>query len=78
LLPDNDGRFEISAAGARRVRRAADLDVPIGALGAIYLGGTSVAEMVAAGMINERKRGAAARADLLLHSTPAPFCGTFF
>jgi predicted acetyltransferase len=78
VLPHNDGRYEIDAAGARRVRRAADLDVPIDALGAIYLGGTSVTELVAAGRIGERRRGAAARADLLLHSLPAPWCGTFF
>ncbi len=78
VLPQNDGRFEISAAGARRVRRAADLDVPIDSLGAIYLGGTSVTELVIAGRIGERRAGAAARADMLLHSALAPWSGTYF
>ena len=78
LLAENDGRYEIGPSGAKRVRRAADLDVPIDALGAIYLGGTSVTELVNAGRIVERKAGAAARADLLLRSTPSPWSGTFF
>jgi len=78
VLPANDGRYEISGAGARRVRRTADLDVPIDCLGAVYLGGTTMTELVAAGRVSERRRGAAVRADRLLHSPVAPWCGTFF
>jgi predicted acetyltransferase len=78
ILPANSGRYEIAAGGATRSRRAADLDLSIELLGAIYLGGTSVSELVAAGRVDERRRGAAARADLLLHSALAPWCGSFF
>jgi predicted acetyltransferase len=78
LLPANDGNYELSASGARRVRRRADLLVPIDALGAIYLGGTSVAELVGAGQIHEVRRGAAARADALLRSPLGAWCGTYF
>ena len=78
LLPQNDGRWELAAGGARRVKRAPDLELPIAELGAVYLGGTSVSELVAAGRIIERRRGGAARADALLRSPLAPFCGVFF
>jgi predicted acetyltransferase len=78
ILPENDGRYELSADGVRRVRARPDLRLGIDVLGAVYLGGVSVSELVAAGRITEVARGAAARADALLHHPVAPWCGTFF
>lgn len=78
VLPDNDGRYEISAEEVHKVRRAPDLVLPIEVLGAVYLGGPSFVSLVAAGRIEERRRGAALVADRLFHSALAPWCGTFF
>jgi len=78
VLPANDGRYELAAEGARRVKRRPDVRLDVDALGAVYLGGTSMSELLAAGRIDELTRGAAARADLLLHHPVAPWSGTFF
>ncbi len=78
FLPENVGRYEIGNGGCRRVRRAAELVVPIDSLGAVSLGGTSFAELAAAGRLVERKRGAIGRADRMFHSALAPWCGTPF
>ena len=48
-----------------------DLTVGVGALGATYLGGVSWSRLVAAGLVEEHRPGAAARADLMF-LTPAP------
>jgi len=78
ILPDNVGRYEVGAAGCRRVRRAAEIRLGIAELGAVVLGGTSFGELAAAGRLQEIKRGSLARADQLFHSPVAPWCGTNF
>lgn len=75
---DNVARFEVGNEGCRRVRRAAELSMPVDMVGAVLLGGTSFGELVAARRIVERRPGAAARADRLFHAPLQPWCGTFF
>ena len=77
------GRFELDAdeAGAatcKPVRRAADLEMTIADLGAVYLGGASFTALAAAGRVVERRAGALARADQLFAHHPLPWCSTFF
>jgi predicted acetyltransferase len=78
ILPDNGGRFEVTAGGVRRVRRGPDLRLDVSTLAAAYLGGTSFSELASAGRVDEVRRGALARADGLFASRPLPWSGTFF
>jgi hypothetical protein len=43
-------------------------------LGATYLGGFSFAQLARAGLVEEARRGAAARADAIFASDRAPWC----
>ncbi|MEZ5231324.1 MAG: sterol carrier protein domain-containing protein [Acidimicrobiales bacterium] len=78
LLPANGGRFRIGPEHASRTGDGAELVVGIEELGALYLGGTRAADLVAAGRIAERRVGAAAALDALLAVPAAPWCGSFF
>ncbi len=51
-----------------------DLVVPVGALGAAYLGGTSWGRLAALGWVDERRDGATARAAAMFGSPRAPWC----
>ena len=48
------------------------------ALGAVYLGGFGFTELVRGGRVEEVRRGAAARADAIFASSPAPWCPEIF
>ncbi|MGD9750622.1 MAG: GNAT family N-acetyltransferase [Acidimicrobiia bacterium] len=78
LLPANGGRFRIGPEHASRTGDGAELVVGIEELGALYLGGTRAADLVAAGRTAERRVGAAAALDALLAVPAAPWCGSFF
>jgi len=58
--------------------QSADVTLSAGALGAAYLGGSSLAIMHRAGVVDEHRPGAVAQLDGLLHTRPAPFCNTWF
>jgi len=76
------GRYVLEGgpAGAecRRSDEAADLTLPVEALGSIYLGGTSVHALAEAGRIEEDRPGALALAAALFSSYRAPWCATWF
>jgi predicted acetyltransferase len=55
-----------------------DLTLPIGALGAMCMGGTPALVLAAAGQLDEEAPGATARLDALMSWSPAPFCSTNF
>ena len=59
-------------------KAAAEVRLPVAALGAAYLGGTSVARLHAAGWIDEEAPGGVARLDALLHSPTAPWSPTTY
>lgn len=78
-LPANTGAYRVAAAGGSRCRtKRPDLSVEVGVLGATYLGGTSWAELAAAGRVIEHRPGAIGDADRLFAHRPLPWCGTFF
>jgi hypothetical protein len=54
------------------VRKRPELVMGIAELGAIWLGGTRCTQLASAGRVEERTAGAAARADLLFATAPAP------
>ena len=76
------GRFELDAtpdgATCRASRRSADLTIPVGALGAAYLGGTRLMDAVRAGGAIEHTPGSLRRADALFRTADEPWCSTWF
>ena len=76
------GRFRLDAGpgGATCEPSTADPDltVPIGALGAAYLGGTGWARLAAAGWLDEHRAGAVERASALFTTPRAPWCAMTF
>jgi predicted acetyltransferase len=79
-FPDNVGVWRIADGKARRARAGARADVrlPVDALGAAYLGGVSIGQLVRAGEAEELVRGGAARADAVLAVDRQPWCAEVF
>ena len=80
--PDNTGTYRLESgpdgAMCERVDAAdADLQLTVDVLGAMYLGGASVATLAAAGRVSGSPE-AVARADLMFRSRPEPFCDLEF
>ncbi|MEV7725030.1 GNAT family N-acetyltransferase [Streptomyces sp. NPDC087917] len=75
-LPANSGRFRLKAGpdgvAYERARAAPDLTLDVRELAACYLGGTRVAELVAAGLVAEHAPGAAASLDTALATARLP------
>ena len=86
LLPANGGRWRLQcpgpadagAASCERTTAAADIVLPVAALGAGYLGGTRLGGLAAAGLVSERKPGTLARLSAAMYSDPAPWCPSTF
>lgn len=72
--PWNAGTWTLENGVARRSRRRPDLRLDVTSLGATYLGGFSFAQLSRAGLVEEARRGAAARADAIFASDRAPWC----
>ncbi|MBB1244276.1 GNAT family N-acetyltransferase [Streptomyces durbertensis] len=77
FLPRNTGRWRL--AGDRRgavcapTRDTADLSLGVAELGAVYLGGSTLTELAAAGRVTELRPGALAAASTAFGSDRAPF-----
>lgn len=78
LFPDNAGAWTIDDGVVRRGRRRADVRLPIDALGAAYLGGFGVSQLVRTGRAEELVRGGAARVDAVLAVDAHPWCPEIF
>ena len=86
LLPANAGRWRLQCPGpgdggtasCERTRAAADITLPVAALGAGYLGGTRLGALAAAGLVTERTPGALARLSAAMYADPAPWCPSGF
>ena len=83
LLPDNAGRWVVRGAAGQvpevaRTDRAADLALDVRELGAVYLGGVSLAELAAAGLVTERTPGSLARASVAFGWHRAPVASWVF
>ena len=72
------GRWSIGSGGCRPSDVPADVELSPAMLGAVSLGGMSVAMLVRAGRIREVTAGAARRLDAMLVVDPLPFFDTFF
>jgi predicted acetyltransferase len=78
----NAGRWELDAmpdgASVHRSSMDADLVLGIAELGAVFLGGVSLAELAMARRVEEQTPGAVARGDALLRTELAPWCPAVF
>ncbi|RBM23621.1 GNAT family N-acetyltransferase [Streptomyces sp. PT12] len=77
MCPWNAGRWRLSGgpggAVCARTGDAADLALPVRALGAAYLGGVSLASLAGAGLVGERRAGALAAAGAAFTGQLAPW-----
>jgi len=64
--------------GAERTDAAAGLRLDVPALGSVYLGGFTFAELARAGRVEELRPGALVRADELFRGDRAPWCVEIF
>jgi predicted acetyltransferase len=85
LLPANAGRWRLqcpepgaAAATCERTKTAADITLPVAALGAGYLGGSRLGALAAAGLITEHTQGTLAMLSAAMYSDPAPWCPSMF
>jgi predicted acetyltransferase len=67
-----------SGATCRPTKRAPDLTLAVGALGAAYLGGTRLRRAVLAHGAEEHRTGALVAAERLLRTADDPWCSTHF
>jgi predicted acetyltransferase len=74
----NAGRWTLEGGEAKKTRAAADLACDVTALGSVYLGGFTFAQLVRGGRVEELKPGAAAAADDLFRTDVLPWCPEIF
>jgi hypothetical protein len=65
-------------ASCERTSEPADIALPVQALGAVYLGGTRLGPMAAAGLVTELRPGTLAPLSAALSWDPAPWCPMLF
>jgi predicted acetyltransferase len=78
LLPENAGRWRVSAVGVERTDAAADLKLDITGLGTVYLGGFGFGDLVRGSRAEELTPGAAERGDALFRTGALPWCAEIF
>ena len=82
MVGSNAGRYALrlgpEGAEVRRVRRGPDVSLDVRELGAVYLGGPTLAELHRSGLVTEHRPGAVAAASVAFGWPVAPFCGDVF
>jgi predicted acetyltransferase len=78
FCPWNEGRYRLSGGACERTDAEPDLALDVTALGAAYLGGTTLRELAAAGRVRELREGALARASAAFRGDVAPWCPEIF
>ncbi|HEV2902675.1 MAG TPA: GNAT family N-acetyltransferase [Gaiellaceae bacterium] len=78
FCPWNAGRYRVGPDGVGRTEAAAELRMPVQALGSAYLGGFGFGELARAGRIEELVDGALDRADTLFRADRYPWCPEIF
>ena len=78
FMPENAGRWHVSASGAKRSDASADLALDVNGLGSVYLGGFTFGELVRASRARELRDGAAVEADALFGTAVQPWCAEIF
>jgi predicted acetyltransferase len=78
FCPWNAGRWRVGDGGATRSTEEPDLRCDVTALGSVYLGGFTWAQLAQALRVEEIRPGALARADALFRTARAPWCPEIF
>jgi predicted acetyltransferase len=78
FCPWNTGRYRLAGGGCERTEAEPDLALDASALGAAYLGGTTLRELAGAGRVVELHPGALARASAAFRGEVAPWCPEIF
>jgi predicted acetyltransferase len=78
FCPRNTGKWKLVDGDAKKTRAEADLACDVTALGSVYLGGFTFAQLVRGGRVEELKPGAAARADAMFRTDRQPWCPEIF
>jgi predicted acetyltransferase len=65
-------------ATCTRTSELAELSLPVDAIGSVFMGGVALRSLAYAGRIDEDRRGALERADLMFRSAIRPWCSTWF
>jgi len=78
FCPWNEGRWKLEAGQAARTDQEADLRCEVSALGSVYLGGFTFAQLARAGRVEELRPGGLERADALFRTDRAPWCPEIF
>ena len=78
FCPWNEGRWKLEGGEAAKSGDEPDLRLDVTALGSVYLGGFTFAQLARAGRVEELRDGAVARADDLFRSDRAPWCPEIF
>ncbi|HEU0303576.1 MAG TPA: sterol carrier protein domain-containing protein [Gaiellaceae bacterium] len=74
----NAGRWKLEGGEAKKTRAEADLACDVAALGSVYLGGFTFAQLLRGGRVDELKKGAAERADAIFRTAVQPWCPEVF
>jgi predicted acetyltransferase len=75
FCPWNEGCFTLDGS---KTMADPDLRLSVGALGSVFLGGFTFADLARAGLVEEVTEGALDRADALFRSDRAPWCPEIF
>jgi predicted acetyltransferase len=78
FLPDNAGRYRVTAGGTERTDAAADIRLDVTGLGSVYLGGFGFGDLVRGLRAQELSEDAASRADALFATGVEPWCAEIF
>ena len=78
FCPWNAGRWRVSDKGAEPTGSEAEIGCDVTALGSVFLGGFTWAQLARALRVEERSPGALARADALFRTAIAPWCPEIF
>ena len=78
FCPWNQGRWRVGAGGVERTDDPSELSCDVMALGSVYLGGFTWAQLGRALRVAELRPGALARADALFRAEAAPWCPEIF
>jgi predicted acetyltransferase len=78
FCPWNEGRWKLEGGQAARTGDEPDLRLDVTALGSVFLGGFTFAQLRRAFRLEELRGGTVARADRMFRTDVAPWCPEIF
>ena len=78
FCPWNERRWRVGGDGVEATSEPPDVRLDVTALGSVYLGGFTFAQLARALRVEEAREGGLARADALFRADRAPWCPEIF